>query len=91
MLENFKISAKTIYKILIYWCNGLIQKNILRFVDTGRNTLSVFRKLLLSKIDTYFINNPIMLGCVGSIVNIDETMIDHKVKAHHGKAPHNKT
>ncbi|KCZ76675.1 hypothetical protein H311_02322 [Anncaliia algerae PRA109] len=63
----------------------------MRFVDIGRNTLSVFRKLLLSKIDTYFINNPIMLGGVGSIVNIDETMINHKVKAHRGRAPHNQT
>ncbi|KCZ76673.1 hypothetical protein H311_02325 [Anncaliia algerae PRA109] len=32
-----------------------------------------------------------MFGGVGSIVNIDETMINHKVKAHHGKAPHNET
>ncbi|KCZ78281.1 hypothetical protein H311_00688 [Anncaliia algerae PRA109] len=32
-----------------------------------------------------------MFGGVGSIVNIDETMINHKVKAHHGKVPYNET
>lgn len=90
-LGKYKISAKTIYKIILYWSNGLIQRNILRFVNIGRNTLSILRKFIISRISKYFENNPIQLGGVGTVVNVDETMINHKVKSHRGRSPRAQT
>ena len=90
-LYKFRISAKTIYKILIYWSNNMIQKDILKFVNVSRVTLSKFRKLLISKILFYFEVNPIKLGGPGSIIHVDETMINHKIKAHRGRVPRSQT
>jgi len=86
-MADFKFSTKTMYKILLYWSNNIIQKDILRFVDVGRVALYKFRKMIISMISKYFKENPILLGGPGSIVQIDETMINHKIKAHCGRTP----
>jgi hypothetical protein len=90
-IEQFNISSRVLYKIIIYWSSGLNQKNILRFIGVGRNTLSKFRRLIINRIKTYFERNPISLGGVGIVVQIDETMINHKIKAHRRRTPNIQT
>ena len=86
-LAEFRLPAKTMYKVLLYWANDVSQKDILRLVDIGRTTLSKLRKLIVSKISKYFNTNPLTLGGPGCIVQIDETMINHKIKTHRGRVP----
>ena len=61
------------------------------FIRIGRNTLSNFRKLIISRIAIYFERNPLTLGKIGTIVHINETMINHKIKANRGRTPRNQT
>jgi hypothetical protein len=43
--------------------------------------------LLIRRIESYFSNFPIQLGRSGIIVQCDETMLNYKVKCHHGRGP----
>ena len=87
--EGVKLPFKKILKILLYWSEGRIQSEIMQVVEISRTALAALRKIIIESIQTYFHNNPIKLGGPGSIKHIDETMINHKVKAHRGRNPKN--
>ena len=86
-LEKLSICSQKILKILLYWSKNKSQKDISDFVSVSKNTLSKFRKFLLLKIKSHFINNPIKLGGPGVNVQVDETMLNYKVKSHRGRGP----
>lgn len=86
-LENFKLKTKQILKIVMYWSQGMQQVDILKNVKVSRQCLSRLRSKLLQVIKDHFLANPIKLGGPGSVVHVDETMINHKIKAHRGRAP----
>jgi len=66
---------------------GRIQSEIMQVVKISRTALAALRSIIIESIQTYFHNNPIKLGGPGSIIHIDKTMVNHKVKAHKGRIP----
>jgi len=85
--EGVKLPFKKILKILLNWSEGRIQSEIIQVVEISRTTLAALRSIIIESIQTYFQNNPIKLGGPGSIIHIDKTMVNHKMKAHRGKIP----
>lgn len=85
--EGTTKSLKTYLLVLFYWSKQLTQEEILKFVSIERSALKRFKNKLLNKIKTYFEKNPVVLGGPDRLVQIDETMLNHKVKAHRGRAP----
>lgn len=86
-LQDLKISLKEFGKLLIFWSNQMILSDILLYVNISRSLLTKIRKKILLKIKEYFENEPLILGGPNRIVQIDETMLNHKVKAHRGRGP----
>lgn len=89
-LEGIKICPKKILKFLLYWSTGKSQKAILDLIEISKNTISKFRKFIIYKIRTYFERVPIQLGGPGVHVQVDETMLNYKVKSHRGRGPREK-
>lgn len=86
-LENYNIKLKYLLLIIYYWSNKMQNKDIVKYVSVGLNAIKRIRKDLIYKIREYYKINPILLGGPGLLVQIDETMLNHKVKAHRGRSP----
>lgn len=86
-LGKFRVPTKTILKIILFWSQGMQQVDILKNVIISRQTLSDVRGVIVQAIKIYFEEHPIRLGGPGCIVQVDETMINHKIKAHRGRPP----
>jgi hypothetical protein len=86
-LKGVSTSIRKILKIILYWANSTFQKSILENVSISKNTLSSIRKFLLSRIESYFERNPIILGGPGVIVQVDKIMLNYEVKSHRGRVP----
>ena len=54
--------------------------DILKYVNVSASVLKKFKQLLVIKIKAYMQNNPLLLGGPGKIVQVDETMLNFKVK-----------
>lgn len=63
----------------------------MQFVKISKSALLRFRKFIISRICRYFEKTPLQLGGLDVIINVDESMINHKVKSHRGRAPTNQT
>ena len=87
VLENLKLPSQQYLKVLLHWSRGMQQRNILKNVMISKSCLENFRKLIINKIKKYFEENPIRLGGPGVIVQADEVMVSHTVKAHRGRSP----
>ena len=78
---------KQLLKSIYYWFTGLQQYEILNFVTIKKTCLQSLKKRLIKKINLFYDINPIKLGGPGIVVQVDETMINHKVKAHRERTP----
>ena len=67
------------------------QVDILKYVNLMAKVIYKLRQNLIQKVQLYFDENPIILGGPGVLVQIDETMLNHKVKAHRGRSPKEQT
>lgn len=65
---------------IIVTCNEL---------NINRKTIINYHKKIRTEITSFFLENPIRLGGQGRIVQIDESLFNHKPKAHQGRASRN--
>lgn len=86
-MSNITICPKQILKIILYWAFGINQKDTLILVSVSKPTFRKIKKFIINSIESYFIENPIILGGPGVIVQADETMLNYKVKSHRGRGP----
>lgn len=84
---NFSLDLQEILKAIYFWSTSSLQSDILKHVDINKNVLTKLKSLLIAEIRNYYSRNPIILGGPGKIVQIDETMLNHKIKAHRGRGP----
>lgn len=90
-LEGFKISFKTFLKVIIRWCSDQGRHSILKTIDINKTTLNKILKKIFLKIKNNEDINKTKLGGIGITVNIDETMLNYKVKSHRGRSASNRT
>ena len=84
-LANFKTELRFILVVIYYLSIGLQNCKILLLTNISKDTLINIRKLIYSKIEQHFLDNPIKLGGPGVVVRVDETKINHNVKNHTGR------
>lgn len=88
--EQFSTSLVTLLKIMNLWAHGIQQHEIIRLLSVSRSLLMKFENFLSQKLHLYFITNPVQLGGVNRICQIDESMLNFKVKSHVGRGPREK-
>jgi hypothetical protein len=54
-----------------------------------KNAMTKIKKLIGNRIKIYYQDNPVLLGGPNVVVHVDETMFNHKVKSHSGRASAN--
>lgn len=89
--ENTHASLKEYMKAIYFWSKGTISANILKHVKIRRSALLKLTNKLAEYVKKFFEKNIIRLGGPGVVVQIDETMLNHKIKAHRGRAPKKQT
>lgn len=85
--EGFCLDVKTILSFLWFWACGEIQVSIRTHLKLSKAVVVKLRNKILGIVVIYKDCNPTYLGGPGIIVQVDETMINHKVKAHRGRVP----
>lgn len=85
--ENTTASLKEYLKALYFWGSGAKLSDIKKHCVLSKSVLIKLKNMLAEKIKKHFACNTIMLGGLGKIVQIDETMLNHKAKAHRGRFP----
>lgn len=84
--HNSSISVKKNLKIIYYLCKKIKLSDISEFVGVSRNTIGKIKKNITDIINNYFLKTPIRLGGNNKCVQIDETKLNHNVKAHRGRS-----
>ncbi|KAG0442627.1 hypothetical protein DMUE_0130 [Dictyocoela muelleri] len=88
--ENFNISLKIIFKVILFYISKMPRYSIINSFIIEKNTVHKIIRKIVEKIPyPDFSDNK--LGGEGNIVQIDETMLNLKVKSHRGRSPQNKT
>lgn len=87
VFEKWTTDLRIILKAIYMWTTGMQAVDIIKHVKISESGFLKLRSLLHSKILLFFEKSPISLGGPGKIVQVDETMLNHKVKAHRGRAP----
>ncbi|KAG0437655.1 hypothetical protein DMUE_3566 [Dictyocoela muelleri] len=85
--RNLNICPRMSLQILLYLSKNLTTIQISSIMKVHRETIGKFKAKIISLIQQYFRENPILLGGQGVVVNVDETMLNHKVKSHRGRSP----
>ncbi|KAG0425435.1 hypothetical protein DMUE_6032 [Dictyocoela muelleri] len=88
IFEQFNISPQKVLQVFYYLCGQINLTKISQFTGVGKRTLIKLKKVCLEAMERYFITHPIKLGGIGIVVHIDETMLNHTVRSHRGRAPH---
>lgn len=88
--ENFSLDLVTIVKVCFYWAHGLQQCEIIRLLKISRSVCFKFEKFFSIKLRKYFELYPVKLGGFNRFCQIDETMVNFKVKSHVGRGPREK-
>lgn len=87
---NINLPLLTIIKILIRWSKDIPQSITINMLGIDHRTYKKVIQKFLSLVGEFnFRSNK--LGGPGKIVQIDETGLNFKIKAHRGRAPQNKT
>lgn len=88
--EGLNLSFLAVIKILIRWSCKQSQQTILNSMCIDTRT---FKKVINKFLDivALYDNHIEKLGGPGKIVQVDETGLNFKIKAHRGRAPNNKT
>lgn len=89
--QDFKISIRTILKVLFYWSQKISQTTILRLTGINSRTYKRIINKLVDFIDNDMVYNSRKMGGPGKITQTDETMLNYAIKNHRGRSPHNLT
>lgn len=88
--ETFSTDIVTLAKLMYFWSQNLQQNEILKLTNVSRSLVYKFESFVYKQLAKYFEINPIMLGGPNRICQIDETMLNFKVKSHVGRGPRDK-
>lgn len=88
--EGFRLPLKLILRVLYRWSVNQSQESIVSSLNIIGRT---YKKIILKFLDYVerHGNQDEKMGGPGKIVQVDETALNHGVKAHRGRAPTNKT
>ena len=86
-MEIYRSSSFDLYRVLYYYSQYLKLKDIVRMSSLGETTVGKIKKHMISKMRSYFLKKPIILGGLGAVIQCDETKLNHNVKSHRGRAP----
>lgn len=89
--EGFRLPFLDIIQILLKWANDQPQQSIIEAMEIHHITFKKIISKFFNLVKQYDNNNTVKLGGPGKIVQADETALNHKIKAHRGRAPLNKT
>lgn len=89
--EKSKVSVRLSLRVLFYFSKGACLSEIMRYTTAKSSYLKRTKAKILSMIEEYYSNNPTRLGGLNIRVNIDETKLNHNVRAHRGRGPNNPT
>lgn len=81
---------KKVLKVLLRWCDGNNIQTIITTIQISFPTVRKIFDLLFEKMEVDNNNQP-KLGGLGTIVQVDETMMNYKCKSHRGRSPLNRT
>lgn len=88
--EDLNISIKDVLRIVLRYGTRTPEYVIKRQLNTSNCTIEkVLHKLISKMSPPDFSNNK--LGGPNKVVQIDETMLNHSMKAHRGRSPSNRT
>lgn len=87
--EGINISLLLIIKVLIRWAKDIPQGITVSMLEIDHRTYKKIITKFLNLVEDGFENNK--LGGIGKVVQIDETALNHGIKAHRGRAANNKT
>ncbi|KAG0440092.1 hypothetical protein DMUE_1990 [Dictyocoela muelleri] len=86
----FKIQPKKLLKALVYMSNQKKLRKNSFYVGVSVRTVTRLKLKIVELIQQYFFENPIRLGGLGVVVNIDERMF-HTARSQRGRSPRSKT
>ncbi|KAG0421195.1 hypothetical protein DMUE_6306, partial [Dictyocoela muelleri] len=88
--ENINISIREVLKIILFYIAKMPKYSIINYLNYSRRTIEkVINKLVVRIPNPDFSSNK--MGGVGKIIQVDETMLNYKVKSHRGRPAANKT
>lgn len=85
--HNSGITVKKNLLIMYFHLKKIKQDNVVEFVGVGRKTIGRIKQKIIENVTEYFSANPIRLGGVAKIVQVDETKLNHNIKSHRGRVP----
>ncbi|KCZ77045.1 hypothetical protein H311_01948 [Anncaliia algerae PRA109] len=72
---------KKLLRIILYWSDNLQQKVILRKLNISYTVYIKTVNKIINKINEIYTQNPIRLRGFDNLVEIDETMLNYKIKS----------
>ncbi|KAG0420036.1 hypothetical protein EQH57_0322 [Dictyocoela roeselum] len=88
--EDFNLSFRDIFLIILFFISRVPRFSMINYLKINKNTiLKVVNKIIEKMPDPNFYFDK--LGGENKIVQIDETMLNYKVKSHRGRPPKNRT
>ncbi|KAG0430428.1 hypothetical protein DMUE_5661 [Dictyocoela muelleri] len=88
--EDLNIPIRQIFKIVLCYISRMPRYSITNYFNYDRKTVEKIINKIVNRIpDPDFSSNK--MGGIGKIIQVDETMLNYKVKSHRGRAPENKT
>ncbi|KCZ78687.1 hypothetical protein H311_00278 [Anncaliia algerae PRA109] len=87
IFEDFRCSIMDVYLIIYSWSIDKPIKSIVTEFDIPKRTIIKIYKILRSLVNRHLEADPIRLGGINKVCQIDESLFCHKVKAHRGRAP----
>ncbi|KAG0434332.1 hypothetical protein DMUE_5224, partial [Dictyocoela muelleri] len=88
--DNSNISIKMVLQIILFYVARMPRSGMINYLNLVRSTiLRIINKIVDRIPDPDFSSNK--FGGDGKIVQVDETMLNYKIKSYRGKASTNRT
>ncbi|KAG0439421.1 hypothetical protein DMUE_2438 [Dictyocoela muelleri] len=78
----FRLDTRKILRVIFYLSLPIPSSKIIEITGLNKNTVLKIKRLYVSRIESFFEQNLLKLGGHGVIVHVDETMLNHTVRAH---------
>lgn len=82
-----RVDPRTILTIIFYLSENELISKIESYTSINKKSIIKIKKKIFKYINRYWIENPIKLGGLDTIVQIDETKLNFNIKSHRGRSP----
>lgn len=89
--DSFGIELKLILKFLKYYALGMSQTTLVQCTAISLRTVKRLCSKMQESITNHYRDLTFRIGGPGVVVQVDETMLNHKVKSHRGRGPRTQT